>query len=47
VREPEVTGETATVSVGAVFVVDGEDDKEGMRFSLERRDGRWWISGLQ
>jgi hypothetical protein len=47
VREPAVEGEKATVSVGAVFVVDGKDDKEGMRFTLERRDGRWWITDLR
>jgi hypothetical protein len=46
VREPEVSGEEARVSVRAVFVVEGEDDNEGMRFTLVRRDGRWWISDL-
>jgi hypothetical protein len=47
VREPEVSGETATVSVRAVFLDQGRDDPEGMRFSLERREGRWWISDLR
>lgn len=43
VREPEVTGDTATVSVKAVFVVDGADDNEGMRFSLKREADGWLI----
>jgi hypothetical protein len=46
VREPEVSGDTANVSVGATFVVDGKDDPEGMRFTLTRRDGKWWITEI-
>jgi hypothetical protein len=46
VREPEVEGDRASVSVRATFSDQGRDDPEGMRFSLERRDGRWWITEL-
>jgi hypothetical protein len=47
VRELEVAGETAKVSVRAVFLDAGKEDREGMRFSLVRREGRWWISELR
>jgi hypothetical protein len=46
IREPAVTGDSANVSVRAVFSVNGKDDPEGMRFVLARRDGRWWITEL-
>ena len=46
VRDPEVEGDKANVSVRAVFSDNGKDDREGMRFTLERRDGRWWITEL-
>lgn len=47
VRDPTVEGDTANVSVRAVFVDEkGKDDNEGMRFQLVRKDGRWWITEL-
>lgn len=46
IRDPELDGDKATVSVRALFSDKGKDDREGMRFSLERRDGRWWITEL-
>jgi hypothetical protein len=33
-------------TVRAVFVIEGKDDKDPMRFVFVRRDGRWWINGL-
>ncbi len=46
IRDPETEGDKATVSVRALFNENGKDHREGMRFSLERRDGRWWITEL-
>jgi hypothetical protein len=47
IDEPAVTGDSATVHVGVVFVDEkGRDDKEGMNFTLVRKDGRWWITDL-
>ena len=46
IREPVVEGEGATVSVAAVFFAEGKDDREGMRFVLAKKDGRWWITEL-
>jgi hypothetical protein len=46
IREPEIEGDKATVSVRAIFDESGKDNREGMRFTLERRDGRWWITEL-
>jgi hypothetical protein len=46
-REPAIEGETATLSVRAVFLDQGKEDGEGMTFSLVRKDGRWWISDLR
>jgi hypothetical protein len=46
VREVVTHAATAEVSVRAVFLVDGEEDNEGMRFSLVRDGGRWWIADL-
>lgn len=46
-REPEVTGDSATVSVKAVFVgADGADDNEGMRFVLKQQADGWWIAQI-
>ena len=47
VREPELEGDKASVSVRAIFSDAGKDNGEGMRFTLERRDGRWWITDLR
>jgi hypothetical protein len=47
IRDPEVEKDAATVSVRAVFLAEGKDNGEGMRFSLVRRDGRWWIAELR
>ena len=47
IGEPEVEGDKATVSARAVFDESGKDHREGMYFSLERREGRWWITELQ
>jgi hypothetical protein len=48
IREPVVTGDTAKVSVRAVFTgQNGRDDNEGMNFTLVRKDGRWWITDLR
>lgn len=45
-RPPEVTGDTAKVSVKAVFIADGKDDNEGMRFELKLQDGAWLITSI-
>lgn len=45
-REPEVTGDAAKVAVKAVFVTDGEDDNEGMRFELRREADGWRIAEI-
>jgi len=46
IQGPEVEGDKATAFVRAVFDENGKDIGQGMRFSLERRDGRWWITEL-
>ncbi len=49
-REPEVTGDTAKLSVRAIFsvaVIDGEDGHEAMHFELVREAGQWSISSLK
>jgi len=47
IRDPEVEKDAATVSVRALFTVDGKDKGEGMNFALVRRDGRWWITEIR
>lgn len=42
----EVTGDTAKVRVKAVFIADGKDDNEGMRFELKLQDGAWLITSI-
>jgi hypothetical protein len=46
-REPVVTDDTANVSVKAVFVADGVDDNEGMRFALKKQGDDWLIAEIR
>ncbi len=49
-RAPEVTGDTAKVSVRAIFsvaAIDGDDGHEAMHFELVREAGQWSISSLK
>jgi hypothetical protein len=46
-REPEVTGDTAKVSARAIFVVDGADDNEGVRFALRQEADGWLITEIR
>lgn len=46
VREPEITDDTARVSVKAIFIVDGADDNEGMRFVLKKQTDDWLIAEI-
>ena len=46
VRDPEVEGDTARISVKVGLLIEGKDDGDSMRFVLVRRDGRWWINEL-
>ena len=46
IRDPEIEGDEARVSCRAVFLVEGEEDNEGLRFRLVKIDGKWRIAEL-
>lgn len=41
--EPEISGDTAKLAVKATFMADGAEDREGMRFELQRREPEGWM----
>ncbi len=47
VHEAEIDGDEASLAVTAVFVIDGEEDGEGLRFRLAREEESWRIVELR
>ena len=41
-----VDGESANATFRAVFVQEGKEHRDGLRFMLGRKDGKWWIVKL-
>ena len=47
IREPEIDGDKATISVKARFKTPEGENGEDLHFVLEKKEGAWWISELK
>lgn len=47
-RNAKIEGDSATVSARVVFIDEkGEDDNEGMSFTLTKQGEKWWIESVR
>jgi hypothetical protein len=47
-RDAKVEGDSATISARVVFTdAKGEDDNEGMNFTLKKQGEKWWIESVK